>query len=365
MLDRSKIMFWQPEEAPRLASAAIPADQLKNGFIVRGSNWLGDAVMTFPCLKQLRTILPDGCPLIVLTPAGLAPLYRALKGTVDQIITLKDAHAFPAPEEMDAIRLTHARAGMLFNNSLRDAIILRRAGIRCLYGASARFRSLLLKKSWKFPKRRDHELNRPHQAAKYLAMTYALGAQVWDGIMPAMTPTVDNADLKTLLENPHVLAVAPGAAYGDGKRWNASGFRQVAAWWLERHPAGLVLALGSKAERSGAGEAIEGLEPQRVRNLAGETSIDELMLVLQKSEMCLANDSGIMHLSAALGGQGVAVFGSTDPAATSPVSGKWKLLYDKLPCSPCFKRVCPLGTKACLARITPGDVTDLMVEMGV
>lgn len=365
MLDRAKVMFWQPEEAPALAPAAIPAEKLQNGFIVRGSNWLGDAVMTFPCLKQLRALLPDGCPLIVLTPAGLAPLYRALRGTVDQVITLKDAHAFATDEELAAVRATRVHAGILFNNSLRDAIILRKAGVRYLYGASARFRSILLKKSWKFPKRRDHELNSPHQAAKYLAMTYALGAPVWDGVMPEMFPAVDNPDLISLLENPHILAVAPGAAYGDGKRWSASGFRAVAAWWLERHPGGLVLALGSKAERSGAGEAIEGLDPARTRNLAGETSIDELMLVLQKAQMCLANDSGIMHLSGALGSQGVAVFGSTDPAATSPVSQKWKLLYDKLPCSPCFKRVCPLGTKACLARITPEDVTSLMLEMGV
>ncbi|MBO5959188.1 MAG: hypothetical protein J6Q65_03600, partial [Lentisphaeria bacterium] len=108
MFDSSKVMVWQPENAPVLSPAVIPADRLKNGFLVRGSNWLGDAVMTFPCLKQLRTILPAECPLIVLTPAGLAPIYRALKGTVDQVITLNDAHAFPAPEEMRAIRATHA-----------------------------------------------------------------------------------------------------------------------------------------------------------------------------------------------------------------------------------------------------------------
>ena len=186
-----------------------------------------------------------------------------------------------------------------------------------------------------------------------------------DGLRPAVMENSLNGGTDRTAGIDHVIHqdhLFPGYIAGND---GVSGFRQVAAWWLERHPAGLVLALGSKAERSGAGEAIEGLDPQRVRNLAGETSIDELMLVLQKAEMCLANDSGIMHLSAALGGQGVAVFGSTDPAATSPVSGKWKLFYDKLPCSPCFKRVCPLGTKACLARITPGDVTDLMAEMCV
>ena len=81
-----------------------------------------------------------------------------------------------------------------------------------------------------------------------------------------------------------------------------------------------------------------------------------LMVILKRAHQCVANDSGIMHLSAALGSSGVAVFGSTDPAATAPLSQKWTMLYDKLPCSPCFKRDCPLGTKACLDLITPDDV---------
>ncbi len=360
MFDSGKIMKWQREEIPALKKVQIPADSFADGIMIRGSNWLGDAVMTFPALKQLRSILPPHCALCMLTPAGLAPIYRAMQGTVDCVIPLADAHAFPAKKEWEEIRKFHAGAGIIFNNSFRDALILKMAGVKRLYGAKARNRSILLAQSWRFAKRRDHELNHPHQALKYSAMAEAVGAVPWDGIMPEMTIS---AQVSLPADWKNVLAIAPGAAYGDGKRWNASSFRRTAEEWLNRKPDGFVVALGSKAEAAGAEEALTGLDSARCRNLAGQTSLDELMFILKHVRCCVANDSGIMHLSAALGGTGIAVFGSTDPAATAPVSDKWFMLYDKLPCSPCFKRVCPLGTKACLDRIAPDDVISLMADM--
>lgn len=359
-----KIMTWQPDEGPSFDVCKLSPDMFGDGFVVRSSNWLGDAVMSFPALKQLRTILPPHCGLFVLSPAGLAPIYRAMKDVVDQVIPLKDAHSFPSREEYAQMQHLNARAGMLFNNSFRDAIAMRLGKIKYLYGAKARNRSILLKRSFSFAKRRDFELNYPHQSAKYLSMVYALGAEKWDGIMPQLYPFTSpekrEDNLYSLLDSPHILAIAPGAAYGDGKRWNAGNFKIVAEAWLERYDDGVVLALGSKAERNGAGEAVETLDPARAVNLAGMTSLDELMVILKRAHKCVANDSGIMHLSAALGGSGVAVFGSTDPAATAPLSQKWTMLYDKLPCSPCFKRDCPLGTKACLDRITPDDVKQIL-----
>ncbi len=367
MFDKKKIMKWQMEETPELEKVKIPADAFADGIMIRSSNWLGDAVMTFPALKQLRSVLPPYCGICVVTPAGLAPLYHALQGTVDRVIPLQDAHAFPSKKEWEEIRSFHAGVGILFNNSFRDALILKLAGVKYLFGAKARNRSLLLKKSWKFAKRRDHELNHPHQMLKYSAMAEAVGAVPWDGIMPEMTPriTAENPVLELVGNNSHVLALAPGAAYGDGKRWRAASFNRVAAEWLNRFGDGFVIALGSKAEAAGAEEALTGLDQKRIMNCAGKTNLDELMVLLKSVKCCVANDSGIMHLSAALGGTGIAVFGSTDPAATSPVSEKWSMLYDKLPCSPCFKRVCPLGTKACLDRISPDDVIALMQEMNL
>ncbi len=358
-------MKWQRDEFPRFPVTSVEPGQTGKGIVVRSSNWLGDAVMTLPALKQLRTILPPQAGLFVISPKGLVPLYQSLGSLVDAVVPLKDAHAFPDFSEYAAIRKLGARTGVLFNNSFRDALALRLAGVKNLYGAKARNRSWLLRSSWTFPKRLDHELNYPHQSAKYLAMIYALGGELWDGKMPEITPAADwNGVCGKLLPGQNcenILAIAPGAAYGDGKRWAAESFRAVAAAWLDKCADGCVLALGSKAELPGCEEALRGLPPSRVFNLAGKTTLDELMVILQHVQYCVANDSGIMHLSGTVGGRGIAVYGSTDPAATSPISEHWTLLYDKLPCSPCFKRNCPLGTKACLDRIKPQSVIDLLV----
>ena len=157
------------------------------------------------------------------------------------------------------------------------------------------------------------------------------------------------------MESEHVLAVAPGAAYGAAKRWDTERFQEVCRWWLEEKK-GYVVVLSARNEAELASAAVEGLSGDHVIDLAGKTTLVELMKILQNAEMCVANDSGNMHLSAALGGKGVAPFGPTDPAATSPVSAKWSILFNKQECAPCFKRVCPNGSKKCLACITAQDV---------
>jgi heptosyltransferase-2 len=123
------------------------------------------------------------------------------------------------------------------------------------------------------------------------------------------------------------------------------------------------VALGSKGERPIAAEIVKGLPEGSAFNLAGETKLDELMALLKASSACLANDSGVMHLAAALGLKGVAIFGSTDPSATSPVSKNWRMLFEKLDCSPCFKRDCPKGSKDCLSRITPEMAIDALESL--
>ena len=123
---------------------------------------------------------------------------------------------------------------------------------------------------------------------------------------------------------------------------------------------GVVVTIGSKGERGITAEILNGLPPERCWNAAGETSMDELIYLLKHAEMCVANDSGVMHLAAALGVPGVAPFGCTDPAATSPLSARWTIAFHKIECAPCFKRVCPLGTKKCFDAITPEVVWKIM-----
>lgn len=346
-------------EIPRFPVQKLEQGDWRDGLLVRSPNWLGDAVMTLPALRVLRKIVPEPCGLFVACPKGIVPFFEALPGLVDKVIPLSDPHAFPTRSEWKDVRWLQAGAAVLFNNSFRDALWIKSCRIPKLYGAAARFRSLLLERAFQFPPRLDHELNKPHQAAKYLAVALALGGDDWDGILPEIVipehPELYPDAVRSCLQEKNLLALAPGAAYGAAKRWDPESFREVARWWIQEQNGKVVLVSG-KTEIETARPAVEGLPAEFVIDLAGKTSLDMLMLILRRAKLCVANDSGAMHLAAALGTPGVVPFGSTDPAATSPISTSWRMLFDKHPCAPCFKRVCPYGSRACMKAVKPADV---------
>ena len=169
-------------------------------------------------------------------------------------------------------------------------------------------------------------------------------------------------EITAFCEHPRMLTVASGAAYGAAKRWPAESFRKVAAAWVEA--GGIVVVLGSTSERPIGDEVIAGLRRDRAFNLSGRTGLADLMHLLANSVLTVANDSGIMHLSAALGRPGIAVFGPTDYTATGPISRKWSLLFDKVECAPCFRRECPKGDARCIRRITAEMVIAEMRRIG-
>lgn len=342
----------------------IDPEHWKEGLVVRSPNWLGDLVMTFPALMQLKKLLPEYCELAVMCPANLAPILETLD-VVDEIVPLADAHAFPKYDEVESLVHRHFGAGILFNNSLRDAVAMRLIGIRPLVGTAARGRSFLLRETISFPKRLDRQFNPPHQAVRCSQIAQMLGAEPWDGHeLPHMTIDISPEsfaaahDLPTFPADP-LMVVAPGAAYGDAKRWDAACYHEVARFWIEQR-GGVVIFLGTKAESMICDDCMNGLPADRTMNFAGKTSLQDLMFLLRSASVCVANDSGIMHLGAALRTRGIAIFGSTDPVATGPISDTWTVLQQKEPCAPCFKRVCPLGTRQCFRNITPSMVISLL-----
>lgn len=335
---------------------------MRDGIVVRMPNWLGDAVMALPALMQLRKILPRYAGLFVICPSGLCELFKSLP-MVDVVVPLDKVHKIWSRYELQRVIKLNAGAGVLFNNSLRDAILMRLCGVRLLYGAKARGRGFLLKRSFPFPQRVSGDLNNLHHAGKYLAVVKALGAPGWDGTLPEFvvpSPVFDdNTRLKEVSSHPKLLTLAAGAAYGGAKRWSAGNFATVAEWWIR--DGGIVATLGSRSERDGGDEIISRLPSGSGYNLAGETSLSELMYLLKQSVATLANDSGVMHLAAILGKPGVAIFGSTDWSATGPLSEQWRILYEKHSCSPCFKRECPDGAP-CLEAITPAMAIEALAE---
>lgn len=350
------------EPPPAFPVSRLQQRDWRNGVLVRMPNWLGDAVMAFPALVQLKKIIPEHCGLFVVCPPGLVELFETMP-LVDRVIGLHQAHRMWNRRDIRQINRIQAGVGLMFNNSLRDALGFRLARVPRLFGAAARGRSLLLTRSFRFPPRRDAHLNHLHHCEKYLSLVYALGAPAWRGEVPAFHIAPEKLvavapDVRLALDAPYLLTLAAGAAYGGSKRWPATHFNQVARGWIAQ--GGNVAVLGSAGERTIGTEVLSDLPAEHAFNLAGKTSFSALLALLQHAAFCVANDSGIMHLSAALGGSGLAVFGPTDPSATCPISSRWSVVFEKQPCSPCFKRECPDGDARCMTAIPASQVIQRM-----
>lgn len=347
------------KEFPSRAFPVVPLGRSvwRNGLAVRMPNHLGDAVMALPALAAIKKILPECCALYVIAPTGHRDLYTSLN-IVDGIITLSRLHHFWRRGELLDLYKMRFGVGVLFNNSLRDAMEMRFAGVSQLYGAAARGRSLLLKRAFQFPPRPEAGPAREHLSNRYLAIAYALGAPRYNGEMPDFNFRfrIDELreELSSLGEHPRLLILGAGAAYGAAKRWPAEYYRTVARYWLRC--GGIVAVTGSAGEAAIGNAITGGLDPKKTFNLCGKTSLGELMLILKYAAAAVSNDSGTMHLASALGVNGVAVFGPTDLTATGPIFGDWRLLYRKLACSPCFKRECPKKDARCIKSITPAMV---------
>jgi len=351
--------------APLFPVREIASGKFRNGIAVRMPNHLGDTVMALPALVSLRALLPRYCALYAIAPAAFQPLFEAIP-EVDGFLPLGRPHRFWRMKELRNLRMFRAGVGVLFNRSFRDALMMRCAGIPLLCGPAGRGGALFFDRVLRYPPL--HPGGAPatrHQARRYFDLAQALGVA---GI-PAM-PHFDFDRLagelpdflRKAVEAKELLVLAPGAAYGPAKRWSARNFHHVAAAWLER--GGTVAAVGGAAEAPAGAECLDGLPADRAFDFCGKTALGDLMRLLRAARAAVANDSGVMHLAAALGTPGVAVFGSTDPAATAPVSAKWRIVAAPPACAPCLRRKCPRAAAGdapeCMAAVAPETVREAL-----
>jgi heptosyltransferase-2 len=154
-----------------------------------------------------------------------------------------------------------------------------------------------------------------------------------------------------------VFVFCPGAEYGPSKRWPASHFAALANNLAHDHSNASIILLGSKSDHPLAEEILQQSQsPTKIHNWCGKTSLDEAIALIGTAKAVVSNDSGLMHIAAALKTPQVAIFGSSDPAHTPPLSEKAKVIWLNLPCSPCHKKECPLGHLKCLNDILPQQV---------
>jgi heptosyltransferase-2 len=306
-------------------------------FLVVAPNWIGDALMAQPLLARLREKLPQA-RIDVLAPAWVAPVVRRMP-EVSGVIETAFAHGRFALRERWKLGRTLKALGydqaIVLPNTWKSALVPFLADIPIRSGYVGESRYGLLTLLYRKAKGREP------MASHYARLAGKPGADV-ELPLPEPRLQVDAQSAQRTRERfglaqPYAV-FCPGAEYGPAKRWPYFGE-------LAGRVALPVVLLGSPKEREQCA-AIKG------RNLAGETTLDEAIELIAGAQFVVANDSGLMHVAAALGRPQVALFGSSSPKHTPPLSDQARVLWLGIECSPCYARVCPLGHFRCMQELT-------------
>jgi heptosyltransferase-2 len=317
-------------------------------LVVRAPNWLGDAVMALPAMTAVRRAF-EGRTVIVAARPGVAPLFRELTGAAPDEVAVVDKRG-----EAGQLRAQGGDAILLLPNSFGSAWVARLAGVRERWGYRSSGRGWLLTRV--APRSRGSTGPR-HQVEYYRELVRSLGFDPGQDALPrieARPSTLENADAllrrSGLPTSERIVGFAPGAAYGTAKRWPPDRIAQVVRA-LTRQGTAAVL-VGASGDRD-TGRAIESALPAGTRlvNLIGRTSLGELIGVVARCAAFVSNDSGAMHVAAALGVPLTALFGPTDERVTAPASaGRVDLIVRDVFCRPCLLRECPIDHR-CMKRI--------------
>ena len=319
-------------------------------ILVRAPNWIGDVVLSLPALRDLRRCFP-AARLEVLARPWVAELYRAVPG-VDAVAESR-GHA----ADVDAVR-GRFDLGLLLPNSFGTALVLWRAGVRERWGYATDGRGVLLTRRCRVPR----SVRGRSQVYYYRAMLEGLGLAV-EGEPDASLACPEEWAARgraLLAEDGPWIGVNAGAFYGTAKRWIPQRFAAAADLVARRAGAGVAI-VGGAAERP-LGEAIAEQLRAPSRVLCGETTLGDLVGVLAHLRLLLTNDSGPMHLAAAVGTPLVAVFGSTDWRETAPVSDRARVVREGVACAPCLLRECPIDHR-CMTRVGVDRVAAAALEL--
>jgi lipopolysaccharide heptosyltransferase II len=330
-------------------------------IMIRATNWVGDAIMALPALRAVRQRHPDAKISIVARPY-VADIYREQQVS-DELIPYDpdgEHRGWRGRQKLIAdLRSRKFDVALLLQNAFDAAWLAWRAQIPQRIGYARDARSLLLTKAIPVPKPCEIP---PHEKFYYLELLRRAG---WLDQLPdephitlRVSDPARQRATQTLLEagsRTHALriAVGAGASYGSAKCWPPDRFAKALNSLLSRTDADVIL-FGTPGELP-VSTAIAAELQRAPINLTGKTSIADLPGLLSQCHLFLGNDSGAMHVAAAVGLPVVAVFGPTDPEGTAPVTPRVTIVQQKPYCSPCFLRRCPTDHR-CMTAVTPAMV---------
>ncbi|MBI5560476.1 MAG: lipopolysaccharide heptosyltransferase II [Deltaproteobacteria bacterium] len=331
-------------------------------ILVRVPNWIGDAVISLPALSALKEVF-SGAGITVLAKPRVAPVYEnnpAVSGII--VYESNGIHAGFA----GLVRLSRELKGkcfqiaVLFQNAFEAAFLAFLARVPERVGYARDLRTPLLTR----PIPLTGDILKKHQVFYYLNIIKELGGDV---PLERPVPRIyvkEGEPYSTdkfipekgfTKEGEFFYGVAPGASYGQAKRWKVEGFKEVIGK-ISKDLGGVPVIFGGGGDCEAAEALSKSLLSVRHINLAGKTTLREFIALCARMRFFITNDSGPMHVAAALGVPTVGIFGSTEPALTGPLGTKATVVRKKVECSPCFKRECPYGHYKCMNGISSEDV---------
>ena len=326
-------------------------------ILIRSANWVGDAVMSLPALGSVRQSYPRA-GIFILAKPWVADLFKG-RPDIDRVVLYQSPgihEGFRGKWRLAReLRLDKFDLAVHLPNSFESALLSFLAGIPRRAGYNTDGRGVLL--THRVPL--NGEVKRRHQVEYYLYLLRSLGFQTTGGI-PALdvSPRLLE-EAEQILEslgvgkNDPLIGLSPGTKYGSAKEWFPERYGELVDR-ISREMRARILILGSPGDRLVALQISQKAGPAAI-DLTGKTTLAQAIGLISRCRLFITNDSGLMHVASALGIPLVAIFGSTDPLRTGPLSKNSRVLYKSIPCAPCLKTECREDRK-CMGLITVDEV---------
>lgn len=332
-------------------------------ILVRSTNWIGDAVMTTPAVRTIRENFPES-EITLLVHPWVSDVFR-YSPRVDRLLMYEKKGRHKGLKGMlqlaGELRQEQFDCAILLQNAFEAALITLVAGIPVRAGYTTDGRGLLLTHGV----HKVTELNKKHEIHYYQRIMQGLGLKPAVNELELFIPGDQIDAAKGRIEQlsgermgtEPLIGFNPGAAFGPAKRWPAEKYAELARMICARLDGRIVL-FGSSADKGTAADIITlaGSAASRMIDLTGATTLIEAMALIGECDVFVTNDSGLMHVAAALHTPLVAIFGSTDHIATGPYADNAVVIRKPLPCSPCKKAHCPEKHFRCMKLIDSDEV---------
>lgn len=318
-------------------------------ILVVSPNWIGDAVLATPAMSLLRRYYRNA-EIWLIGPSHVTDLFQE-SSYVNRLLSYSYNHSSLKSLLATAsiLRKEGFDLSLLLPNSLRSALLVYLAGIPLRAGYIRDGRRFLLSVPVKLPREskkvhmKEYYLDIVKQLIYYLDRDYSPIDHCENGYL-FLSEQELNLAREILYRNDisadeFIVGINPGAAYGPAKRWDPNRFGELARILHHEYNSKIII-FGGKSDME-TGEKISRAGGVPLLNMAGKTTIRELMALISQCKLFITNDSGPMHIAAALGVPVVAIFGSTDPKRTSPIGERHVIIKKEVACSPCFLRRCP------------------------